>query len=336
MHLSTLLPLLALSPLVSSLPLSRRQASAQGYPLPLAAVGPLSDIQDPSVCVGPTQTLYLLSSGEGLPVRTSSDGGSTWSAATSLFPDELPDSVANCVAEGSSTALQGPDCTYFNETGEFAIVFSASKGTEKENAVFAVTTADPLSGNWTDKGLVLESTAATDYNAVSPHLVDVAGFPLYLSIGGNYSALRMTALKRSTYKPTSSELINQAVRPDNASIGSPFIFRTETPFSYWLLSTFDDPSISSLYPSTLRIARSTRSLTDPYRAQNGGLMWDGEATTLLASHEGVHNPSSPSVWFEEGEGRWKIAYQYVDDSGRYQLGLNYLDFETEDGWPVLA
>lgn len=65
------------------------------------------------------------------------------------------------------------------------------------------------------------------------------------------------------------------------------------------------------------MARSTRSLTDPYRAKDGGLLQNGDATILLASHANVKNPSSPSAWRDQATGRWRIAYQYVDEKGRY-------------------
>jgi hypothetical protein len=67
------------------------------------------------------------------------------------------------------------------------------------------------------------------------------------------------------------------------------------------------------------MARTTRSLTDMYRAKDGGLLRDGKATILLKSHSNVKNPSSPSVWKDQATGRLKIAYQYVDNSGRSVL-----------------
>ncbi|GAA5974131.1 hypothetical protein JCM11641_003454 [Rhodosporidiobolus odoratus] len=262
-------------PCALTAPLSPRQPATAGYPLPLGAVGPLSDLQDPSVCQGRDGLLYLFASGEGIPIRTSSDGG------------------------GASSAT-------------------------------------PLEGDWEDLGLVISSNTTSGNNALSPHLVDDPSYPWYLTFGDKSDNLQMIALNRTTAKPDSLDLIELAKRPNRDFLGGSTVFRTSDPFHWYLLSTFDDPSPSSTTLSTIRITRTDRSLTDPYRAKDGGLLQDGNATILLASHEGVHKPASPSVWYEEKEGKWKMGYQYVDDSGRYQIGFNYLDFGTEDGWPELA
>ncbi|GAA5850722.1 hypothetical protein JCM8547_009069 [Rhodosporidiobolus lusitaniae] len=338
MHLALFLPLLSLplvafaAPLFStSHSLSRRQEGS--YPAPLPVTGPLSDLQDPSVCQTPSGLLFLFASGGGIPIRFSDDGGASWSDAGEVFLNGPPAEAAAYLQEskGSSRSLQGPSCTYENATGEFILFYSATTGVGRNSAIFIATTQDPLLGEWKDGGLVLSSDSSTDYNAVSPNLVLSPGYPPYLSF-----ELRMVALDEDTYKPVSDELINLAERLNEATIGSPTFFQTDSAFNWYLLSTFDDPSVTSLWPSQIRMARSSRSLTDPYRAQDGGLMWNGDATVLLASHDGVKSPASPSVWFSEAEGKWKLAYQYVDECERYQIGFNCLDFDEETGWPFVA
>ncbi|KAK4703851.1 hypothetical protein P7C70_g2367, partial [Phenoliferia sp. Uapishka_3] len=141
------------------------------YPDSMRIEGPMSPLlHDPGICVveggEEDEKIYILvSSGVGLPVRTSRDRVN-WSAAGFIFPTSAPSSTNRFtgVANGN---LWAPDITHIPSRG-FFLYYAASSLGSRNSGIFLATSADGK--EWKDGGVVLESGERNEWNAIDPNL----------------------------------------------------------------------------------------------------------------------------------------------------------------------
>src|SRR6185369_7004376 len=65
--------------------------------------------------------------------------------------------------------LWAPDISFRN--GQYYLYYSASTFGSQRSAIFLATSPTGLSGSWTHRGLVIESSTAVNFNAIDPNLV---------------------------------------------------------------------------------------------------------------------------------------------------------------------
>ena len=151
-------------------------------------------------------------------------------AATTASPTPWPScsrpgSGPGCYTGGSAN-LWAPDISYRN--GRYYLYYSASTFGSQRSAIFLATSPTGASGSWTNRGLVIESSAAVNYNAIDPNLVVDAAGQWWLSFGSFWTGIKMIRLDPATGLRSTSDTTVRAMAQrtaDGGAIEAPFIFK---------------------------------------------------------------------------------------------------------------
>ncbi|HMJ10737.1 MAG TPA: family 43 glycosylhydrolase, partial [Polyangiaceae bacterium] len=155
------------------------------------------NVHDPSI-THEGSNWYVFSTGPGLQVLKSTDGGARWFRAPQIFSSALP-WWQSYVPNNTNNDIWAPDVETYN--GRVWLYYSISTFGSRTSAIGLASAPSIEAGGWRDEGLVIRTTDANDYNAIDPNLViDTSGSP-WLAFGSFWSGLKLTALDRSTMKP---------------------------------------------------------------------------------------------------------------------------------------
>ncbi|MGW3350969.1 arabinan endo-1,5-alpha-L-arabinosidase [Nonomuraea rubra] len=304
-----------------TIPLTMGTASAAAYPGPGIVTGDIVDVHDPEITKTPAGGYLLVHTGRGLSIKTSSDR-TAWRNAGSVFPNGTP--WADTYTRGGQD-LWAPDITYVN--GQYYLYYSASYFGENRSAIFLATSPTGASGSWTHRGLVVESRTTDNYNAIDPNLV-IDGSRWYLAFGSFWSGIKMIDLNPGTGLRSGTALRSIAGR-NGGAIEAPTLFKRG---SYWYqYVSFDRCCAGAASTYRVMVGRST-SVTGPYVDRNGVPMTAGGGTEILAGHGSIHGPGHQAVLADNDAD--VLFYHYYTDSGRPQLGINLMRYDSA-GWPVV-
>lgn len=280
-------------------------------------------VHDPTVVKTPDGTYIMAHTGANIALKTSSDR-TAWSDVGAAFPDGAPWTTDYT---GGDTNLWAPDISYHND--QYYLYYSASSFGSSYSAIFLATSSTGASGSWTDQGLVIESTDSSDYNCIDPNLLVDADGNWWLSFGSFFGGLKLVALDPSTGKPSSSDLISIAARPNNSNeLEAPFIIRHGDYYYLWVAFDFCCRGADSTY--RIMVGRSS-SVTGPYVDKDGVEMNSGGGTEMMSSHGSIHGPGHPAVFTDSDAD--VLVYHYYDDAGSAYLGINLIRYESD--WPVI-
>lgn len=278
---------------------------------------------DPTVVKSPGGTYIAAYTGDNVQLKTSSDR-TNWRNAGAAFPNGAPWTTPYTKGDKN---LWAPDISYRN--GQYYMYYSASTFGSTRSAIFLATSPSGLSGTWTDRGLVIESFANSDFNAIDPNLIVDAQGKWWLSFGSFWSGLKMMALNPSTGKRADNNVIAIAARPKNGgAVEAPFITRHGN--FYYLWASFDKCCQGAASTYRIMVGRST-SVTGPYVDKAGVPMMQGGGTQMMSSHGSIHGPGHNAV-FSDVDGD-VLAYHYYNNAGTAQIGLNLIRYDN--GWPVI-
>lgn len=278
---------------------------------------------DPTVVKSPGGTYIAAYTGDNVQLKTSSDR-TTWRNAGAAFPNGAPWTTPYTKGDKN---LWAPDISYRN--GQYYMYYSASSFGSTKSAIFLATSPSGLSGTWTDRGLVIETSASSDFNAIDPNLVVDAQGKWWLSFGSFWSGLKIMAINPSTGKRADNNIIAIAARPNaGGAIEAPFITRHDN--FYYLWASFDKCCQGAASTYRIMVGRSA-SVTGPYVDKAGVPMMQGGGTQMMSSHGSVHGPGHCAV-FSDVDGD-VLAYHYYNNAGTAQIGLNLIRYDN--GWPVI-
>lgn len=296
--------------------------AAAEYPNPGLVTGDVS-VHDPSMVRAPNGTYILVSTGNGLDIRTSTDRiafrrvGSVWPGGASWT---LP-------FTGGSRNLWAPDLSFRN--GQFYLYYSASTFGSRNSAIFLATSPTAMPGTWTDRGMIVRTTESSDHNAIDPNLVVDTSGRWWLTYGSFWSGIKMIQLDPATGQlhPTDRVRHSIAGRPNaGGAIEAPFIVQRQG--FYYLFVSFDLCCRGTSSTYRVMVGRST-SITGPYTDRNGVAMTNGGGTEIMASHGSIRGPGHAAL-LSDTDG-WLLIYHYYT-SGGSRLGVNLLDWGSS--WPT--
>lgn len=341
-RLFTLLALLSVCSPAALIPVRAQEPSA------LELSGDYAGAHDPSI--GRDGSLYVIFTtgrapgGGQFALRCSSDL-MQWKLCGHVF-DTVPNWIRS--ASPKTKDLWAPDISYFR--GQFHLYYAYSSFGSNVSGIALATneTLDPASPkyHWKDEGLVLQSSAADDYNAIDPNIVlDEAGQP-WLSFGSFWSGIKMRRIDPATGKLSTADakIYSLAARrrpenPETAKPGLPFDWQAiEAPFIvrhsgyYYLFVSFDLCCRGTASTYRTMVGRS-RSVTGPYQDSEGRPMLDGGGTLLLAANRRWLGPGGQSV-LQRPEGDVLVFHAYDASTGRPSLQISTLTWK--DGWPHAA
>jgi arabinan endo-1,5-alpha-L-arabinosidase len=292
------------------------------YPGPGRVTGDVG-AHDPTMVKTPSGSYIIATTGNNIALKTSTDR-TAWRNAGAAFPNGAPWTTKYT---NGDLNLWAPDISYHN--GQYYLYYSASSFGSRRSAIFLATSSTGASGSWQDRGLVIESSDANDYNAIDPNLVVDASGRWWLSFGSFWSGLKIMEINPSTGKRSNSNIISIASRPDaGGAIEAPYIVRRGN--YYYLWAAFDRCCNGAASTYRIMVGRST-SVTGPYVDRNGKNMMQGGGTQVLASHGSIHGPGHMAVMQDNDAD--VLVYHYYADNGQSLLGINLLRYE--DGWPVV-
>jgi arabinan endo-1,5-alpha-L-arabinosidase len=305
---------------------ARAAAPPASFPNP----GPVSGdvrVHDPSVARAPNGTYILVHTGDNLAIKTSADR-IAWRNAGVVWPNGAPWTTA---FTGGSATLWAPDISFHD--GRFLMYYAASSFGSQRSAIFLATSPTGLSGSWTDRGLVIDSSSAVDYNAIDPNLVVDAQGGRWLTFGSFWTGIKQVRLDPATGRRSTSDSAVRAVAQRPAppdAIEAPFVYQHGG--FYHLFVSFDLCCRGAQSTYRIMVGRSA-SVTGPYVDRGGTALTAGGGTQILAGHGSVHGPGGQSV-ITDSDGA-VLVYHYYADDGTALLGINRLGWDAA-GWPFVS
>ena len=301
-------------------------AAVQPYPDPGRVTGS-TQVHDPSVVRAPNGTYILVHTGTNLAIKASTDR-IAWRAAGVVWPNGA--SWTTAYTAGSAT-LWAPDISLHN--GQFFLYYAASTFGSQRSGIFLATSSTGMAGSWTNRGLVIDSSSAVDYNAIDPNLMVDAQGGWWLTFGSFWTGIKQVRLNSSTGLRSTSDtavraLARRPAAPD--AIEAAFVYRHAS-FSYLFVS-FDLCCRGAQSTYRIMVGRSA-SVSGPYVDRAGTSMTAGGGTEILAGHGSIHGPGGQSVIADrDGD---VLVYHYYADNGTALLGINRIAWDAA-GWPIVS
>lgn len=324
-------------------------ACAAQDPRAVHVEGDSAGAHDPAI-IRDGGTYYVFTTGKApdggqLAIRCSNDL-SHWRYCGHVF-DSIPEWIHQ--RSPGTRDLWAPDISFSH--GEYRLYYAYSLFGKNTSGIALATakTLDP--GNpqygWHDQGLVLESTAADDFNAIDPNYVEDSGHRAWLSFGSFWSGIKMRALDASSGKLSQTDTTTYAlasrVRPANAepnppglpgnwqAIEAPFIVRHGR--YYYLFASFDlcCRGVKSTYRTVVGRAAS---ITGPYKDQQGAPMLEGGGTSILSANERWLGPGGESILLQHHQPDLIVFHAYDHVTGKPSLQISTIGWK--DGWPTAA
>ncbi|MBL0887780.1 arabinan endo-1,5-alpha-L-arabinosidase [Myceligenerans sp. I2] len=288
------------------------------YPQPGTVTGD-TFAHDPEVLKKPDGEYLLAFTANGVGLKTSGDR-TRWTDVGSAFPGGTPWADEYT---GGDRNLWAPELRYAN--GQYYLWYSASSFGSNTSAIFLATSPTGASGTWTNQGVVIESGAGDDFNAIDPAVTEDRSGNWWMSFGSFWSGVKLIRLDPSTGMRSGSAFHGIASRGGGA-IEAPTIHYRDG--YYYLFVSFDLCCRGADSTYRVMVGRST-SITGPYVDRAGTSMMDGGGTEILASHGSVHGPGHQTVLPDSDA----LFYHYYRDDGVAQLGINLLTYDG--GWPTV-
>ena len=274
---------------------------------------------DPTLLVQ-AERWFVFTTGKGLQRLESADAGKTWRRLAPVFA-QAPAWWAEAVPEHKGLDVWAPKL--FVHRGRTWVLYSISTFGKNRSAI-GLASSDRPDGDWRDEGLVVQSTAADNFNAIDPDLFADTDGRLWLSYGSFWGGIRLTELSADTLRPIGE---TRFIARRKGGIEAPTIVR----HGEWvyLFASYDLCCKGAESTYNIRVGRS-RSVTGPYVDRDGKDMLDAGATPLLSGGARWKGPGHQDV-----VGDWLVHHAYdTERGGKPHLHIKRLSW-SEDGWPVI-
>ncbi|MGH9512654.1 MAG: arabinan endo-1,5-alpha-L-arabinosidase [Terriglobales bacterium] len=311
--------------------------------------GDIEFTHDPSI-IKDGDTWYLFSTANGpdrkgeLPIRCSTNL-KEWKHCGYVF-DSIPEWIKK--ESPSTRELWAPDISYFD--GEYHLYYAFSVFGKNTSGIALLTnkTLNPKSPDfhWDDQGLVLESHAEDDFNAIDPNLSIDAKGRTWLAFGSFWSGIKLRRIDRKTGKLSTEDTklysLASRKRPDNPLPNPPGLpgnwQAIEAPFLvhhdgyYYLFVSFDLCCRGAKSNYKTMVGRS-RNITGPYVDAKGTPMLEGGGTPLLVGNDRWAGPGGESIR-QRKNGDIIVFHAYDRKTGHAFLQISSIAWVN--GWPHSA
>ena len=308
--------------------------------------GDVAGTHDPSIAKD-GNTWYVFATGKTpsggqFSVRCSTDL-SHWKLCGQVF-DAIPAWIQR--RSPGTKDLWAPDVSYENH--EYRLYYAYSLfGKNTSGIALAVNkTLDPSSPDfrWVDKGLVLESTAQDNFNAIDPNFVRDREGHDWLAFGSFWDGIKMRRLDNATgllstedtklyslarrAKPADAAQAPPGLPPDWEAVEAPFIVFHR---GYFYLFTSWDLCCRGVKSTYKTMVGRSRSVTGPYVDELGKPLLEGGGTVLLVGNSRWLGPGGESVLMGPKGKDLIVFHAYDAKTGRPSMQLSTIDWKG--GWP---
>ncbi|HXC95657.1 MAG TPA: arabinan endo-1,5-alpha-L-arabinosidase [Edaphobacter sp.] len=241
--------------------------------------------------------------------------------------------------------LWAPDISYVHH--EYRLYYAYSLFGKNTSGIALATnkTLDSASADykWIDKGLVFESKAEDNFNAIDPNLIVDAKGGEWLAFGSFWDGIKMRRLEDSgLLSKTDTTLYSLARRakPEDAApappglpanwqaIEAPFIVRHG---GYFYLFTSWDLCCRGLKSTYKTMVGRSKSVTGPYVDATGKNLTEGGGTLLLTANANWLGPGGESVFLGPHRQDLIVFHAYDAETGKPSMQLSTIDWTG--GWP---
>lgn len=309
--------------------------------------GDIWRVHDPSI-IKAGATWYVFSTGRApdggqLPIRCSTDL-QAWRLCGHVF-DAVPDWIRK-QSQGTKD-LWAPDISFYK--GEYRVYYAYSLFGKNTSGIGLATNktldASRPDYRWMDRGLVLRSTAADNYNAIDPNFVVDARGRSWLAFGSFWSGIKLRRLAGDGHvsnRDTNIHSIAARQKPENAAptppglptnwqaIEAPFIFRHG---GYYYLFVSWDLCCRGVRSTYRTIVGRARQITGPYLDESGRPMTEGGGTQVLAGNHTWLGPGGESA-LAGSPHDILVFHAYDARTGRPALQISTIEWRS--GWPLVA
>lgn len=290
---------------------------------------------DPDIVVGQNGApWYVYSTGDksigdgNIEIRSSADGtnwklvGTVWKQKPAWLTTAVP-GVSN---------LWAPELFHHGTTWYLYYAASTFGSNRSVIALATNTTLDPHSASykWVDRGAVIASHSADDYNAIDPTVIDDSAGTGWMAFGSFWGGIQLVKLSWPSGKLASSAVPKQIAyrgSPPDAIEGATIIHHGGY---YYLIVSLDSCCQGSASTYNMGVGRS-RGVGGPYLDKSGTSMRSDGHSPLLASRGREAGPGGES--YSAGYLAWH--FYDVNVGGATTLAIQKLGWSTS-GWPTLA
>lgn len=276
---------------------------------------------------------YMFTTGQGISVSRSSDLVN-WQYSGRVF-NKAPDWTFKEVPEFKG-ALWAPDIAFVN--GTYFLYYSVSTfGSNRSCIGLAVNEKlnpqDPRY-QWEDRGLVITSTSADDFNAIDPNFIQTDDGRAWLAFGSFWTGIKLIELDPATGLPLKNppDMIALASRPgvEYNPIEAPFIYQHGAYYYLFVSWDFCCQKVKSTY--NIRVGRANE-ITGAYLDKDGKPMLEGGGTLVLEGAGDMHGPGHNAV-IRDGD-RDLLVHHIYDGTrgGMAVLQIRPITWDA-DGWPI--
>ena len=327
------------------------QASATAsLSLVIAAAGPLtnyeftgdtSPVHDPSI-IRQNSTYYVFSTdasssqGGFIPIRCSTDK-IAWTACGYVFTT-LPSWISGAVPQ--ATEIWAPDISYFNSL--YHVYYAVSSFGSNVSAIGLVTnsTLDSTDPNysWVDQGLILQSSASDNFNAIDPNILIDAGGSVWLNYGSFWTGIYQQQIDPATGKIQSGSVTNHLAErasdvPNDPIEAASLAYQNGF---YYLFVSWDYCCEANPAQSNYKIVvgRGT-SPNGPFMDESGVDMATGGGTLLLQGDATWAGPGGQTAYIDPTEGDLIVFHALLlSENGLDFLFVRSLTWTSD--WPVIG
>lgn len=309
-----------------------------------AQSGDTLPILDPSI-VRQGSTYYAFStdvaghpSHGNLPIHCSPDR-MNWTSCGSVFPAGIPGWITQKLPR--IIGLWAPDVSF--SRGQYRVYYNGSTLHSQHTVIGLVTntTLDPTDPEyrWVDRGLVLESKAGDDFNALDPSILNDSDGSAWITYGSYWTGIKQRQLDPASGKllvsnPTRYDLATRPGVEHNPIEGASLVHHGKF---YYLFVSVDYCCEGNVASNNYKQAVG-RSISPhgPFVDEDGTPMMSGGGTVLLKGDTDWGAPGGGSAYLdvENGDALLIFHAHSLTRSGNPYQWVKTLQWTND--WPVIA
>jgi arabinan endo-1,5-alpha-L-arabinosidase len=287
-------------------------------------------VHDPSAPIKCTDDYWIFYTGRGIPSYHSKDL-IKWEHGPAVFTN-APAWVARTVPRNHWMYYWAPDIIHLGD--RYLLYYAVSSFGRNDSAIGLATTptldpADPKY-KWSDQGIVVQSVARDNFNAIDPAAALDAQGHLWLAFGSFWSGIKMIQLDPQTGKriATNSPVYSLAF---NDSIEASYLCRHDDYYYLFVNWGLCCRGTNSTYE--IRVGRS-RQITGPYLDKDGVDLVTGGGTPFLSASGPFIGPGQSGIYSENRADWFSCHFYNGKRDGLSMLAILPLGWNT-NGWPEI-